>query len=273
MKSQSRPGAQAVAFFFIFGGIATGATLEATYTFNGNLNAQQGGAPALVATDPLGMNAFTTDTVFGNANQPVYSFNGNPTPTDQQAGLTFDDSSNLISPSSYSLEIVFDLADVAGYKRVVDVQNRQSDDGLYLLNGHVNLYPTATGTDSIAANTYADLIYTDDGTTVNAYLNGTLEFSDADSQLNIDNGNNSGQLVNLFLDNLGGGGQGEFSDGNIALFEAFDGVLSSDDVATLSSNPFANVGSSAPEPSSLVLLLAGVGMLAGVRRVAFRPGR
>jgi hypothetical protein len=83
--------------------------------------------------------------------------------------------------------MVFDLANVAGYKRLVDVRHRLSDDGLYSLDGDVNLYRTGVGTTPFTANTYVDVIYTDDGTNVNAYLNGVLQFTDADSQLNINN--------------------------------------------------------------------------------------
>ena len=34
----------------------------AEYSFNGNLNSNVGPAPSLVATDPLGVNGFVTDT-------------------------------------------------------------------------------------------------------------------------------------------------------------------------------------------------------------------
>ncbi len=254
--------AAALPGFFIFGSISNAATLAAAYTFSGNLNAQEGGVAALTAVDPLGNNGFVTDTVFGSS-RTVYSFNGNTTPA-QQAGLTFNDSSNLISPSSYSLEIVFDLANVSGYRRLVDTQNRASDNGLYNLGGGLSLYPSANNPAAgFANNTYADLIFTDNGTSVSAYVNGVLQFTIADSQLNLNNANNPSQFVNLFLDNTAGGGQGEYSSGNIALFEAFDGVLSQSDVTALSANPFANTGSSTstPEPTSSALALGGVLLL------------
>lgn len=160
--------------------------------------------------------------------------------------------------------MVFDLNTISGYRRLVDTQDRQSDDGLYTLNGDIDLYPTASGSTAITANVYSDLIYTDDGTTVDAYLNGVLQFSDADTQLNLNNSNNPGQLINLFLDNNVGGAQTEYSTGNIALFEVFNGVLSQSDVTTLAASPFANVGttSATPEPSSWVSFAAGLALLA-----------
>jgi hypothetical protein len=105
-----------------------------------------------------GIASFITDTVYGSS-RTVFNFNGRASPASSQAGLTFDDSSNLV--------------------RLLRI--RQSDDGLYSLNGDIDLYPTDSGATGMIANAYADLIYTDDGTRVDVCLNGVLQFSDADS--------------------------------------------------------------------------------------------
>ena len=60
------------------------------------------------------------------------------------------------------------------------------------------------------------------------YIGGVLDFAVAAqgaglNQMNLNNANNPGQLLNVFLDNTVGGGRGEFSGGSIALFEAFMG--------------------------------------------------
>lgn len=249
---------------------AFSASLVATYSFSGNLDAQQSGVPALSATDPLGQNAFVNDTVDGNA-RTVFAFNGNATPPIQQAGLTFNDSSNLIGPPSYSIELVFKFSDLNGWRRIVDVQNRQSDDGFYVAPGHqLSVYPTATGTTALSPNTYYDVILTDSGSTVVAYLNGSQEFSVNDPQMNLNRSNNPSQIMNLFLDNTVGGGIGEFSDGRIALFEAFDGVLTSSEAASLAADPFANAGPGSnvsPEPASWLLVIAGGAGFALLRRL------
>jgi hypothetical protein len=239
------------------------ATLEATYTFGDNLNAEQSGVAALTPTDPLGQNAFTTDTVFGSS-RTVYAFNGSASPATQQAGLTFNDGSNLISPTSYSVQLVFEFAGASGWRRILDVQNRQSDDGLYVSpNSVLSLYPSASGTTTFSAGTYYDVILTNTGTTVTGYLNGKQEFSIADSQMNVNNPNNPNQLIDLFLDNTAASGIGEFSSGKIALFEAFNGVLSSTDAATLAASPFANTATnSTPEPATWILLSSGIAFLA-----------
>src|SRR5207245_2509816 len=104
------------------------ANLAATYFFNDTLAAQQGGVPALTATDPLGANAFLTDTVYGQSRR-VYAFNGNASPPNQQAGLTLDTTS-LITPTNYSVEMVFEFSGgTNAWRRILDVENRQSDAG------------------------------------------------------------------------------------------------------------------------------------------------
>src|ERR1700733_14775879 len=77
---------------------AQAATIQAAYIFNDNLNDQEGGVAALTATNQLGTNAFGTDTVFGSTHS-VYAFNSS---SGNNAGLTFNDGSSLIAPSSYS---------------------------------------------------------------------------------------------------------------------------------------------------------------------------
>jgi hypothetical protein len=244
------------------------ASLQAAYVFNGNLIAQEPGAPALTPTNPLGTNSFQNDTVFGGTHS-TYAFNGVGTPVTSQAGLTFNDSANLVSPASYSLEMVFELSGNTGWRRLINAQNRQSDSGVYVNpSSNYALFPTKTGSAVFSPNVYTDLIMTNDGTNLAVYVNGTLDFVIADSQMNLNNANNPGQLVNLFLDNTVGGGQGEFSSGRIALFEAFDGVLSSTDASVLAANPFANVPgatSGVPEPGSWLLAAAGL-VICGLRK-------
>jgi hypothetical protein len=245
------------------------ASLSAAYIFNNTLNAVEGGVPALVAANPLGTNAYSTTTLYG-ATRSVYSFNSSP---GNNAGLTFNDNTSLIAPGSYSIEMAFSLNSLTnsigtGWLRLVDSQNRQSDSGLYVNPSAVyTIYPDSpVSTTTFSPNTYYDLILTDDGTTANLYINGTLALSDnldgtGTNQMNLNNANNPSQLLNLFLDNTAAGGQGEFVSGNIALFEAFNGVLSPTDAANLAANPYANVPTSTtPEPATWLLLAPAAGL-------------
>lgn len=236
------------------------AELKATYTFNNTLNAAESGPSALAATNPLGTNAFYQDSVYGNT-RTVYAFNGNAIPVAQQGGLTFQNSSNLLSPTSYSLAMVFELSSVSSFRRLLDGQNRHDDRGLYIDGGHLDLAFGAVGSGTIGANQYAYVVISNDNGKVTGYLNGAQQFSVNDSQMNLNNANNPSQLVNLFLDNTAGAGQGEYSSGRIALFEAFNGALSASDVSGLAPNPFANIPGSAvppvtatPEPATCSLV-------------------
>ena len=103
---------------------ANAQTPVATYQFNGNLAATQAGVSALTATDPQGTSGFGTASVFG-VNHGVYNFVGNTTPL-QQAGLSLNTTGLLTQ--NYSIEMVFKFTDRDGaWRRIIDVQNRQSD--------------------------------------------------------------------------------------------------------------------------------------------------
>jgi len=239
----------------------------ATYTFNGNLNAQQGGVPALTATDPLGTNAFSTATVFG-VTRPIYQTIG-AAPFAQEAGLTLD-TTGLIPTNNYSVEMVFAFTQNAnGWRRIIDVSDRTQDTGLYVdTSNHVDVFNTGGGTSPFALNTFFDVFVTvDPANNVNLYLNGTLEHTTTTTVMNIAN---PGDLMHFFLDNS----NSEYSNANTALIEVFNSALTSGDVATLSADPFANAGPSpsvtAPEPGSAALAAFGAFPLLAVLRLRRR---
>jgi hypothetical protein len=241
---------------------ASAATLVASYGFNNTLGADQTGVPSLVSVDPLGTNGFENATVNGNV-QPVFHWQGNAAPPTQQAGLTLD-TTGLVQYENYSLELVFEFLQPAqaggGWRRIVDTQNRQSDNGFYVDPGnHLQVYPVITGSTLFTTPGFHDVVLTNFVTgsqrEVKAYLDGVLQLQSDTDQLNLDNANNPGHILSLFLDNVAGPAQNEFADGRIASFRLYDGIITPTNV---------------PEPEAYALTLAGLCVVAmfGYRRRA-----
>jgi len=232
----------------------------ATYLFNDTFAAQQGGVAALTPVDPLSVSGFGNSIVFGNT-RTVFTFNGNATPPSQQGGLLFD-TTGLINSNLYSVEMVFSLENATGWRRVLDSQDRTSDNGLYVdPSSHLDIFPVAGSTVTFAPNTYYDVFLTVNAGQVNGYVGTSHEISTSTSVMNV-----STNYLGLFLDNTVAGGQGEYSPGNIALFRVFNNELTAGDIAALDADPFASGQSSVPEPGSWLMLAGGAAALLTFRR-------
>ena len=243
-----------------------GAAAVATYRFNNNFEADEVGVPAIVATTSLSTSAFTPDVVFGQPRQ-VWSFDGNAVPPNQQAGLTLD-TTDLVVPNEYSIELVFLFTQRQGqWRRIIDVENRQSDNGFYVdPQNKLSIFPLSSSTAMWTNNVYHHVVLTNDGSTVNTYLDGGAGFATTTGLLNLNNVNNPGYLMHFFLDNIAGGGSGEFSDGRVALVRLWGGVLTAAEVRQLAQNPFV------PEPRAAMMLLPAIVAAVLRRRHTQRPG-
>jgi hypothetical protein len=233
----------------------------ATYIFNDTFAAQEGGVAALTPVDPLSTSGFGNSIVFGN-NRTVYTFHGAASPPADQGGLQFN-TTGLIAPDQYSVEMVFSFESASGWRRILDSQDRTSDSGFYVdPSNHLDVFPVAGATTGFSANVYYDVFLTVASSgAVDAYLGTSHEFSTTTSVMNV-----STNTLGLFLDNTAGGGQGEWSGGNIALFRVFNNVLTPSDIATLDADPFAAGKTSVPEPASWLLLAGGAAALLAFRR-------
>lgn len=233
-------------------------TPVATYQFNNTLAADQGGVTALTAVNPAGTNGFVSANPFGVA-RTVYRFAGDQANSASSAGLEGGlqlNTTGLISSNSYSVEMVVSLDRVDGYRRLVETQNRASDNGFYVHDGGLHEFPqTPSVLTGFAANTYYDVVLTVNSNTVSAYLNATPYFTVTSSDSNI-----ATNFMNLFLDNS----NNEYSNGNIALLRLYNTPLTSGQVATAynNGNPFGSQATPVtPEPGTFALLVAlgGVG--------------
>lgn len=229
----------------------------ATYKFNNTLTAEEAGAPALQSVNPLGTNGFETATVNGSSQQ-VFHWRGHGDDPTMQAGLTLD-ATGLVSYDNYSISMTFEFLTASefggGWRRIVDTQNRQSDNGFYVdPNNFLQVYPVVTGSTTFTTPGFHEVVLSNlvNGSVreVKAYLDGVLQLQSDTDQLNLDNANNPGHLLHFFLDNLAGPAQNEYADGRIAALTLYDGIL----VGTI------------PEPTTWALMLAGLAAVGGAAR-------
>ena len=205
-----------------------------TYLFDHSLDAEEAGVVALTAIDRLGQNAFVSSNVFG-ITQTVYRFDGNP-PGVEQAGLQIDTTDLLSSNSEYSVETVFRFTEGAGPSwRVFDARNRQSDFGLYVddFRGVLRLTlpfdSEALGPTIWTEIAFHHVVLTVSAGEVNAYLDGSHEFTETTDVFDITSDN----LLTFFADNYPVFENGEVADGEVALIRLYDRSLTIGDVEKL----------------------------------------
>lgn len=266
-----RPVATAAALLLAASAVQA-ANPVASYSFDNSLAAQQSGAPALVAINPLNANGFE-QAVVGGSTQTVYRWSGNGADALQQAGLALDASGLLTDLDSYSVAMRFEFSSLAstggGWRRIVDTQGRQSDNGLYVAPDPYWLHLVQAAETSGAAITNGTTVFTTPGfhelflsvantgngqQQVRVWLDGVLEIDHGATTfgLSTGSGNLGGQLV-FFADNTAAGSQLEYANGRIASLALYDGALTP---------------SAVPEPQAAALLAAGLAALAllGARR-------
>jgi hypothetical protein len=244
----------------LFTGAALGSPV-ATYTFNNTLNAQQGGVASLTAVDPLSASGFTTATVFGSS-RTVYHFDGLSSPPSDQGGLNLD-VTGLIGTNNYSVEMVFELDDRNNaWRRLMDSLDRTSDAGLYIDPGnHIDVFPAGGSGSPFTPATFFDVFVTvDSSNQITGYFSGVQQLQLTSSALDIQS-----HFLSFFLDNTVGGGQGEWSKGDISLIKIFNTALTPAEVLAETADPFQGT---TPEPSTAILLTAGIAGFVLYRRRA-----
>jgi hypothetical protein len=224
----------------------------AVYGFNNTLTSSVAGAPALTVTDPHATSGFGSDVVFGS-NQTVYNFVGT-NDNAGQAGLSLGTTGLLTSNSVYTVEIVFKFTERQNaWRRILDVQNRQSDNGFYVdPSNNLDVFPIAGGA-SFTNGVYHDVFLSANNGVVKFYLDGSAQATIATNVMNVDSNN----LMNFFLDNVVGGGQNEYSSGSVATIRLYDAALGDNDIP-----PVPGV----PEPQTYALMLAGLGVVGAIAR-------
>jgi hypothetical protein len=231
------------------------AQLVASYQFNNTLAADQGGAPALTA---INSGFFTTGTVFGQSRN-LYQRTSASNVSSAQSALQLDTAPLALTANNYAVELVFTFTDnldsrgVNGYRRVVDSYDPSSlqDPGFYVgPNSLLDIYQAGShaGGPSLTDGSFYDVVLSVSPTGEQAYLNGAQVVNYAGTPDAI-----ATHFLTFFQDE-----SFEYGNGQVALVRVFDRALTSGEVSTLNNNgsPFASA--SAPEPSSIALLLLPV---------------
>jgi hypothetical protein len=236
-----------------------------TYQFNNTLASDESGGPSLVSVDPLAKNGFTTANVFGSP-RTVFQWTGNATPINQQAGLTLN-TTGLLTPTSYTMELVFEFTqDTGTWRRIFDTTGRMADTGFYVEPGdRLQVYNDVTGTTLFTTNVFHYIALTVSNNSVKAYLDGKLELNSPTDKLNIQD-----PVVSYFIDNnLGGPAQTEFANGEVALIRMTDVALSDQEIASRGSNPFVVTTPPTPAvplPAAALLFTPGAALAAFAAR-------
>ena len=208
----------------------------ATWDFNNTLAANEPGAPALTAIDPLRKNHFMTDDVLG-VSRLVYRFDGNKTPS-EQAGLVVSTKGLLKESDAYSVEMIFQLEpSQSTWKSIFGISNRQSDNAFYVEPGNkLQVYPNHGGPTNFTFGQYHHVTLTNDGHGhVTSYLDGIFQFDLTTDIMSFATYSsvNPERLIHFFVDNVVGGGQGEYADGRVVLIRLYAAELAKTEVSQL----------------------------------------
>jgi hypothetical protein len=218
---------------------ADAATLKASYQLQGNRASEISGTPDLV--DLGSGNQFTIETVEGITRQ-VLTF-------PQGGGLSLN-TAGLVDPSNHSVVMTFRLADVSGYRRILDFSGGASDNGLYNLDGRAVLYVDGIRVASQGAmfdGSYVRLVFMSA-----AAPNGeheTAVWTDRGGLGTTSHGFGLGSgTLRFFKDNVSGGAGGEESAGAVACVLLFDGTLDGQELGQVLNGPPPCSAPPAPPP-------------------------
>jgi len=195
------------------------------YTFSDSLIDSLGG-PALVATPDDGNNV-------GSVGAGFFSFG-------QGQGLLL--SGGLPNAGAYTVALRFAFTDVSGYRRIIDFQDDEFDQGLYELNSGIDFFPVQNAGVLFSSNTYATVVATRTAAGVfTAYVNGVQEptFTDSGNLAVFTDGSDAGSAgdpvlsnpIQFFRDDEACCRLGEASAGAVTQVEIFDDALTAGQAA------------------------------------------
>jgi hypothetical protein len=202
------------------------ATATADYYFQGSLESSLGAAPDLVEVEE-GNSVFTVDRRTGVT---VLSFAGG-------RGLALAPTTRVIRGPGYSIEILFRLDRIAGFRKVIDFKDDSTDNGVYLLDGCLIFFPNEQDSfTKIGPDSYVQIVLTRDAADrVVGYVDGIRQFA-FDDRGGLAKVARSGTL-RFFVDDATT--TGEWSSGAVSQIRLFDEALTANEVALLACTELA----------------------------------
>ena len=174
----------------------------------------------------------------GGADDPTYWY---WTSSDTHGGgFTVDIPQNILSSSDYSIGLRFAFNDLdTGYNKIIDYQNRTSDNGFYFNGRKIKFYPgTGTGTKTISPGEILDMVVTRNGTTklftvyfvVGGVLTKEFEYTDTNdyAMATIVNGK---VRFGFFDDDTAFAGSEATSDGKVYSIKLWNGAIGESSVS------------------------------------------
>ena len=200
---------------------AVAAALVADYRFHDSFATSVGTAPALVESR-LGSGRFADESVRGQT-RSVLRF-------DRGRGLSLP-TGGVIQSGKYTIELLFRLDRLAGYRKIIDFKKASNGSGLYSLDGCLTYVPRRPASPAtIGVDTYAQVVLTRNAAArVVGYVDGIRQFSFRDPRdLAVTDRNDT---LLLFRDDSET--HTDYSGGAVSRIRLFDRPLVGSEVAAL----------------------------------------
>jgi hypothetical protein len=207
----------------------TAAAVVADYGFQYSHASSVGTVPGLTDIGQ-GSSSFIDEVVLTQARTVLTFPEGN--------GLSLSPATEVIDGDGYSIELLFRLDRIDGYRKIIDLKDAVDDSGLYALDGHLTFFSAETPAPrTIEADTYVQVVLTRAASgRVTAYVNGVRQFSfrDVDGLAVID----ASDALRFFQDDSTTGD--EHSAGAVSRIRLYDGPLNPSEVAALACEEILN---------------------------------
>jgi len=170
----------------------------------------------------------------------------------------------LLRPGDYSIAMDFSFAELASFRKILDMHNRTTDSGFYTLQSALVYYAVIAAPNQILSpNVSATVLLTRSASTgtLSAYVDGVLQFSAVDT---VDQAifDGPGNIIHFFTDDTKV--TGDDPTGTVHRIRIYDGAVTSKQAGDLDA-----IATTSPEPATVSLLgvaLAGLAVARGIKR-------